>query len=407
MHLVTQIRNRDAILRAGRQESIDFTVIDSEAIARPLWKSANVLRMGEGKGWTVTTAINAISYPYFEHLVWKHFGADIKAGGYDIVHRITPLTPTANSLLAARCRRAGVPFVMGPLNGGVPWPKGFDSERRREREWLSYVRGAYKLMPGRRAMLEAVAAVLVGSEHTRRDIPARYQQKCILMPENAIDPDRFNRTAAQTGTLPLRACFIGRLVPLKGVAMLLEAAAPLLRDGRMTLEIVGDGPMMTDLQAQAQRLLEGHALPEPAVIFYGRVPHDKVQDILAECHLLTFPSIREFGGGVVLEAMALGVVPVVADYGGPGELVGPGMGFRIPMGTRDEIISRLRKTLEEIAADPAPLRIMGQAAQAHALGQFTWSAKARQVAEVYDWVLGRRADRPLPFPDQPTEEWAA
>lgn len=389
VHLVTQVRNREAILRAGLIEGRDFTAIDSEAVARPLHRVAGVLRMGEGRGWTMTTAIGAVAYPYFEHLVWRRFGPEIREGRWDVVHRATPLSPTVVSPVAAKCRAAGVPFVLGPLNGGVPWPPGFEAERRREREWLSYVRGVYKATPGRSRMLAATSAILVGSRHTESEIPDRFREACVYLPENAIDPDRFTLTAPQRTDLPLRAAFVGRLVPYKGLDMGIEAAAPLLRDGRLRLDVVGDGPMMDDLRSLAAR--EGVAA---SVTFHGRLPHRAVQDVLATANLLLFPSIREFGGGVVLEAMALGVVPLVVDYAGPGELVTEATGYKVPLGTRAGITTALRARIEAIAADPSDLPAIGQRAQERALSLFTWPAKARQVAWVYDWVLGRRHDRP-------------
>ena len=393
VHLVTQIRNREAILRTGLREGVDFTAIDSEAVARPLNRLAQILRMGTGKGWTMTTAINGLAYPYFERLVWQHFGADIRAGKYDLVHRVTPLTPTVNSSIAARCRAADVPFLMGPLNGGVPWPKGFDAERRREREWLSYVRGLYKLKPGRTGSLRAASAILCGSRHTQSEIPAAFQNKTVYIPENAIDRTRFNKTAKQSLTGPLRGCFIGRLVPYKGPDMLIEAAAPVLKSGQMVLDIIGEGPLRGNLEQQVAEMgLAG------AVTFHGNVPHAQVQDIAVQANLLTFPSIREFGGGVVLEAMSLGVVPLIVDYAGPGELVTPETGFTVPVGPRSEIVRAFSSALERIVADPSALPAMAQAAKARIDTHFTWEAKARQIAEVYEWALAKTADTPPPDP---------
>jgi hypothetical protein len=167
VHLVTQIRNREAILRAGWPED-RLTTIDSDAVAGRLWRLAGMLRGGQGKGWTMVAALNAFAYYYFERLLWQQFGTAIEQGEYRLVHRITPLSPTIPSLLARKCARAGVPFVLGPLNGGVPWPRAFDAARRKEREWLSYVRSAYKWLPGYRSTRRHAAALLIASGTDRK-----------------------------------------------------------------------------------------------------------------------------------------------------------------------------------------------------------------------------------------------
>jgi glycosyltransferase involved in cell wall biosynthesis len=389
-HLVTQVRNRRAILDAGLSEGHDFTAIDSEAVGRPLWRLSNFLRGEAGTAWTVATATAALSYYYFERLVWKNFRKRLEAREFDVVHRITPLSPTIPSILARKCESLRVPFIAGPLNGGVPWPPGFGKVRRNEREWLSYLRSAHRLLPGYVGMQRSTSAFIVGSYDTLRQIPVAFRPKCIYLPENAVDPSRFEHVAkAAAFSQPLRACFVGRLVPYKGPDMLLESVASFIRSGRLRLDVIGDGPMKTQLLTLAKTLGA-----ESGITFHGWVQHRMVQDIMRQSQLLIFPSIREFGGGVVLEAMALGIVPIVVDYAGPGELVNADTGFRIPIGTRAEIVSGFHSVIEAILANPAALVSMSSAARQRVLAHFTWDAKARQVLQIYDWVLGRRASKP-------------
>lgn len=449
-HLVTQIRNREALLRAGLVEGRDFTAIDTEKVAGPAHKIGEKLRGGAGKGWTTKMVFNLFGRTYFERLLKKHFGPRVRAGEFDVVHQLTPLSPTLPAKFASVCRKAGVPFVWGPINGGLPWPKGFGDAIRQEREWLSKLRGVYKLLPGYRATRRDASAILIGSVNTFKQMPARYHDKCIYMPENAIDPNRFKldcdsssesranvemrndnasplageverggvdrddvraeisyvstppRSPSRKGrgvdsslscdSSPLRVCFLGRLVPYKGADMLLDACEPLLRENKLVLDLIGDGPQRGALEAT----IASRAIPNVKLL--GNIDHDKLAATLVGYDLLGFPSIREFGGAVALEAMALGVVPIVPNYGGLGELVSPLTGYLIEMGTRAEIVERYRQTLHAILQNPQTLREKSLAAKARVARHFTWDAKAKIVLSVYDWLLKSAPKPSVPMP---------
>lgn len=382
--LVTQVRNRESILWRGLKEGSDFVAIDSEAVASPLCRMSNLIRGGAGKGWTTSIAVMAPAYYYFERLAWNMFQKDLIRGRFDIVHRLTPLSPTMPSLFLSQCAKLGVPFIVGPLNGGVPWPKGFDSTRRAEKEWLSYIRNVYKFLPGYWETLRNSSKILCGSRYTMSQIPRPFSEKCVYMPENAVEPGLFARFRTPGPRKTLRAIFVGRLVPYKGADMLIEACEPFIRRGGLKLLIVGDGPEMGRLKKMAEPLGDGVELP-------GWVAHEKVQDLLCESDLFVFPSVREFGGAVVMEAMATGVPAIVADYAGPGETVTEEVGWKAKMGTRQEIVEGFKKILEGILADPGIVDIKGARAREYVLKNLTWDSKARKVVEIYREVLSKKA----------------
>lgn len=387
--IVTQIRNKDPFLLSGLVEGKDFEVVDTEWIAIPLGKLNSFLRR-LGLGWTVTTALRAVDMYAFELAVCRRFRQRLEAGEFDVVHRITPLSPTIPSpSLSAACRRAGVPFVLGPLNGGVAWPAEFRKALRAEGEWLSYIRSAYKLLPGYHATLRRASAIIAGSRDTLAQVPGRHRAKCVYIVENAIDPDRFTLKNNEYEKPPVRVAFVGRLVPYKGCDMMLGALAPLIAEGLVQVNVYGDGPQRGELEAICAKLgiTDG-------VRFYGWVRHEDLQGLLVEDHLFVFPSVREFGGGVILEAMALGLVPVVIDYGGPGELVTPDSGIAIPMGPRESIVRGVREAVASLVTDPSRLRSMREAGLARVTEHFTWDAKVSKTLGVYRWVMNERDSSP-------------
>jgi starch synthase len=384
LHLVTHRRNEPAILRAGLEPGKDFTPLPPAPLARALWRLVSRLRGGDNRAWTLVTAYESLLYYVFELRVWRRFGDALRGGGFDLVHRLTPLTPTAQSPLAGWCRRVGVPFTLGPLNGGLPWPPEFRRELHRERDYLVYLRRVMKALPGYRATRRNAAAIVAGSRATFAELPAWARAKTVYVPENGLLPERFTRSVERAAGLPLRVAFVGRLVPYKGADLLLEAALPLVRAGRVVVDVIGDGPELGRLRSLAS---------EPGVRFAGFVPHERLQDRLVESDVLGFPSVREFGGAVVLEAMALGLAPVVVDYGGPGEHVTAATGIALPLQPRPALVEGLRGALEQLAADPGRVREMGRRARTRVMERYTWEAKARQLLEVWRFALGQR-DKP-------------
>lgn len=390
-HLVTQIRNSEAIKHRGWEEGRDFTAIDTEVLDKPAFLLAKWLRGGDKLGWTIATAMSNLTYSYFEYKVWQKFKDRLIAGEFDVVHRITPLTPTAPSYLAGPLRKLGIPLVIGPLNGGLDWPKGFHRYKRKEREWLHSLRFLYKLIPWVRSGRRNASAILCGSHTTYRELSKNHPGKVLYLPENGIDSGRFNqaRRWSQQDNEPLKVVFVGRLVPLKGCDMLLRAAMPLLESDKMTLEFVGDGPELVNLRSMA----ESSGIGSSNVKFHGWVEHENVQEILARADILALPSIREFGGGVVLEAMALGVVPVVANYGGPAELVSEEFGFKLDMSSPKALEEDIGNTLTLLVSNRQIIEQKGARAKEEVDKSHLWERRAEMVIATYDWVLGR-AEKP-------------
>ena len=111
-----------------------------------------------------------------------------------------------------------------------------------------------------------------------------------------------------------------------------------------------------------------------------------------------FPSVRDFGAGVVFEALGMGAVPVVADFGGPGDIVHPGVGYKVPLTDESEFVAQMEKILTELSGNRDLLSRLRQQGMSYAREHLTWDAKAQSTTQVLNWVVRRGPKPNLPPP---------
>jgi glycosyltransferase involved in cell wall biosynthesis len=287
-----------------------------------------------------------------------------------VIHEPNPVALVADWLTRQR----------GPL---VVW---FHSEVLRPR-WK------YRLIyrPFLRRVLARAARVIVSSpnlaDHAAELQP--FRDKCVVVPFG-IDRGRLEATptiaaraeALRAADAPPHLLFVGRLVPYKGVDVLLRAMTQVTA----TAWIIGDGPLRQWLEAEAARLGVGDRLR-----FLGPLPDAEVVAHLHACDVFVLPSVThaETFGMVQLEAMACGrpVVSTRVRSGVPWVNRDGETGLVVEPGDAEALAGALNRLLHD-----APLRFrMGEAGRARVARDFTLDAMASRTSAVYRAVLSATA----------------
>ncbi|HEY1316798.1 MAG TPA: glycosyltransferase [Gaiella sp.] len=181
-----------------------------------------------------------------------------------------------------------------------------------------------------------------------------------------------------------RLALVGRLIPIKGHGVLLEALVRVRAElPDVTLELAGDGPLEPELRAAVARLGLGEA-----VTFLGRVaPPSSVYE---RAEIVVVPSFGEGFGMVALEAMERGRAVVASDVGGLPEIVEAGKtGLIVPPGDA----SALAAAIVELARDPARAAALGAAGRDRALSEFAQARCTARIEELYLTALETGARR--------------
>jgi glycosyltransferase involved in cell wall biosynthesis len=174
---------------------------------------------------------------------------------------------------------------------------------------------------------------------------------------------------------------VGRLIPDKGLAVLIEAVAPLSGDWRLV--VIGSGPERESCQALAARL--GRA---ERVQFRGQIPSTDMPAAMQGMDVLAGPSLtgktwKEQFGRMFVEAMACEVPVVGSDSGEIPRVIGDA-GIVVPEGN----VAALRAALARLQQDERLREDLGKRGRQRVLAHFTQAAVASATAEAYRRILG-------------------
>jgi glycosyltransferase involved in cell wall biosynthesis len=300
---------------------------------------------------------------------------------FDVVHQPVPVAMRYPSPTAG----LGIPFVIGPVGGGLSSPPGFSADKG-SAPWFVGLRGLdnyrQRWDPLLRATYSGADCVLGIADYVRESLAAIPVKHFEVMSETGLSdiPPPIDRSDRRE---TIRLLYVGRLVRTKGARDIIRAMAQ-LADLSLSLGIVGDGP-----ERQACENLIAELGLEDRVTLHGWQSKDRVADFYRQADIFVFPSYREPGGNVALEAMGFSLPLIVVDRGGPGSAASDACAIKLPVTTPEALARDLAMAIRKLATNPALRRRMGEAAREHVAKTALWSAKLDRMDAIYNELIAK------------------
>ncbi|MET4637664.1 glycosyltransferase family 4 protein [Mycetocola sp. 2940] len=297
---------------------------------------------------------------------------------FDLAHQVVPVAMRYPSPAAG----LGIPLILGPVGGSLSSPPAFVVEEGAT-PWYQRLRRLddWRLRHDRllRGTYESADCVIGVAPYVEEFLAGVRLQRFEIMSETAVHEVR-PRIDRSTRAGPVRLLHVGRIVRTKGLRDVISALYR-LQDLDVVLDVLGDG---NDREA-CESLTRELGLTD-RVTFHGTVPRGAVDGFYERADVFVFPSYREPGGNVSLEAMAFGLPLVVCDRGGPGANVDDRCAFRLPAVSPEQLAADCAVAVRSLVEDPALRLRMGAAARERAARVHLWEQRVDRMVQLYEQV---------------------
>jgi glycosyltransferase involved in cell wall biosynthesis len=310
----------------------------------------------------------------FRRLIGRASEALAEFGSADVLHDNGIWLPH-NHQLAVLAAQRHIPRIVSTRGMLEPWA----FRHKRLKKWLSWQ--LYQRRDLQRAHLLHTTGFQEAKnlERFALGVPVRMIPNGVDLPGIEAENSAAARDAAQQTAL-----FLGRIYPVKGLPMLIEAWAQ-IRPQNWRLQIAG--PDEAGHRAEVERAVSVAGLRD-TVSFVGPIEGEAKSSAYFNADLFILPSHSESFGMAVAEALAHGL-PVLTTKGTPWSgLTVRGCGWCV-----DPTVEGIAQGLQEaLTQDRAALRAMGAKGRAWVAADLTWDSVANRLLAAYDQL--RACSRP-------------
>ncbi len=294
-------------------------------------------------------------------------------GKVDVLHDNGIWLPH-NHRLAVLSERRGIPRIVSMRGMLEPWARSHKRLKKRFAWWL-YQRQDLKHAHCHHTTAETEARNV---QHLRLGVPVVAVPNGVDVPEErpwvvGLETQKGARCGRRI------ALFLGRIYPIKGLPMLVQAWARVRPDGWI-LRIAG--PDEADHRKQVEKEVSAAGLAE-MIFFTGPIGHRMKKSAFFDADLFVLPSHSESFGIAVAEALVHGL-PVLTTKGTPWSILPEsGCGWWVDA-TVDGIAQGLRQAT---ILDSDTLQAMGAKGRALAIAEFGWKRVATLMLSTYESIL--------------------
>jgi glycosyltransferase involved in cell wall biosynthesis len=126
---------------------------------------------------------------------------------------------------------------------------------------------------------------------------------------------------------------------------------------------------------------------DSSVVFSGWLSQEPCAIKLQQADALVLPSLREGGGAVVMEAMAVGLPVIATNWGGPGDYLNSCWGILVEPASKEGFVKGLTDARLKLTQSPELRPSMGCAGRERFREHFDWERKVDRILEIYQQTM--------------------